>query len=85
MIEQFPRLEAQSAGLSRVGTCLQASGGMALRMVAILFPTNVLYRLGFPSNHANAMELSHHANTIEITKQLSYMAFRMLPRRPTLQ
>ena len=57
-------LAAQSAGFSKVGTCFQASGGMAFSTVAILFPTNVRYLLGFPSSHASMIVLSHHANTL---------------------
>ena len=45
-------------------TCFQASGGMAFSIVAILFPTNVRYVLGFSSSHASTIVLSHHANTV---------------------
>ena len=41
-------LEAQSAGLERVG---QVDGGNSVKIVDNLLPTNVLNRLGFPSNH----------------------------------
>ena len=54
-------LEAQSAGLSRVGTWNQDSGGTSLSMAEMWFPTKVRYFLELPSNQARTIVLSHHA------------------------
>ena len=51
--------EAQSAGFSRVGTCL---GGRCSKMLAILLPTNVLNLRELPSSQWRTMVLSHQAN-----------------------
>ena len=61
-LEEMP-LEAQSAGLLVVGTWCQVVGGKSLRILAILFPTKVLYLLEFPSSQASTIVLLHQAWT----------------------
>ena len=55
--------EAQSAGLSSVGTWGHVDGGKFVRMVDNLLPTKVLKRFELPSNHQSTIVLSHHAWT----------------------
>ena len=56
-------LDAQSAGLSAVGTWCHAAGSRASRMVEMRFPTKVQYLLGLPSSQTNTIVLSHQAWT----------------------
>ena len=56
-------LEAQSAGFSAVGTCLQVCGEVACRMKETLLDTKTLKSLGWPSSQDSTMLLSVQAWT----------------------